>query len=74
MLAPDFAAHRGAGREERVVRGRGSVLVQPQNDAGQMGVVRRRAAEVSSTKGGVRNGPFGRFCSQPRRPWSPMNR
>ena len=29
---------------------------------------------VSSTNGGVRNGPLGRFCIQPRRPWSPMKR
>ena len=42
----DLAADRRAGGEERIVRGRRAVVVQPQDHAGQVRVVRLRAAEL----------------------------
>ena len=49
----DLAAHGGAGGEERIVGRRAAIVVQPQDDAGEMGVVRRRTTEgVVHERGG----------------------
>ena len=45
-VGADLAADRCAGGEERVVGGRGAIVLQPQDDAGEVGVVRLRAAEL----------------------------
>ena len=45
-VGADLAADRCAGGEERVVGGRGAVVVEPQDDAGEVGVVRLWAAEL----------------------------
>ena len=41
-------------------------------DAGEVGVVGLRPAELVIRLGAVPNGLHGRFCSWPRRPTSPM--
>ena len=42
----DLAAHRRAGREERVVGGRRAVVVQAHDHARAVGVIGRRSAEL----------------------------
>ena len=52
-VGADLAAHRGARREERVVGRRGAVVVEPQDDAGEVGVVGGRPAERVVDEGRV---------------------
>ena len=45
-VGTDLPADRRSSGEERVVGGGAAVVLQPQHDAGEMGVVRLRAAEL----------------------------
>ena len=67
----DFTADACAGGEERVIPRRGSIRIKPENDTGEVRVVRLGTAKLIVGCPGP-NGPFGRFCSCPRRPTSPM--
>ncbi len=46
MFAPTSPADRGAGLEERIVLGRAAVVVETQDDTGQVRIVRFRTAEL----------------------------
>ena len=75
QIGADRSAHRVADAPVRIARWRGAVVVEPQDDAGEMGVVGQRAAVLvvledrprTDCRGTARGSASAGFLVRPQR-------